>query len=82
MLTEVLAPLLGRDPDELGAHLCVGSAEHCAQLLSRYADAGCQRVYLWPLGEERRQLEIVAGDVAPLMGGSGFDSADMAGPRA
>ena len=82
VLTEVLAPLLGRDPDELGAQLCVGSAEHCAQLLSRYADAGCQRVYLWPLGEERRQLELVAGDVAPLMGASGFDSADMAGPRA
>jgi alkanesulfonate monooxygenase SsuD/methylene tetrahydromethanopterin reductase-like flavin-dependent oxidoreductase (luciferase family) len=68
VLTEVLAPVASRDPDELGARLCVGSAEHCAQLLSRYAQAGCQRVYLWPLGEERRQLELVASEVAPLMG--------------
>jgi alkanesulfonate monooxygenase SsuD/methylene tetrahydromethanopterin reductase-like flavin-dependent oxidoreductase (luciferase family) len=68
VLTEVLAPVASRDPDELGARLCVGSAEHCAQLLSRYAQAGCQRVYLWPLGDERRQLERVASEVAPLMG--------------
>jgi alkanesulfonate monooxygenase SsuD/methylene tetrahydromethanopterin reductase-like flavin-dependent oxidoreductase (luciferase family) len=68
VLTEVLAPLLRRDRDELGAQVCVGSAEHCAELLSRYADAGCQRVYLWPLGDERRQLELVASEVAPLMG--------------
>lgn len=65
VLTEVLAPLLGRDPDELRGQVCVGSPEHCAQLLSRYAAAGCQRVYLWPLGDERRQIELVAGEVAP-----------------
>jgi hypothetical protein len=29
-------------------------------VLSRYAQAGCERVYLWPLGDERRQLELVA----------------------
>ena len=44
VLTQVLAPLLSRDPEELRAQVCVGSAEHCAELLSRYADAGCQRV--------------------------------------
>jgi alkanesulfonate monooxygenase SsuD/methylene tetrahydromethanopterin reductase-like flavin-dependent oxidoreductase (luciferase family) len=71
VLTGVLAPLLRRGPGELAGQLCVGSAEHCAELLSRYADAGCQRVYLWPLGEERRQLELVASEVAPLMGGAG-----------
>ena len=53
MLTEVLAPLLRRDPDELRGQVCVGSADHCAELLSRYAAAGCERVYLWPLGDER-----------------------------
>jgi len=37
-------------------------------LLSRYAEAGCDRVYLWPLGDEQRQLERFAGDVAPLIG--------------
>jgi alkanesulfonate monooxygenase SsuD/methylene tetrahydromethanopterin reductase-like flavin-dependent oxidoreductase (luciferase family) len=67
MLADVLAPLLARDPAELGAQVCIGSPEHCAELLSRYADAGCGRVYVWPLGDERRQLERVAHEVAPLI---------------
>jgi alkanesulfonate monooxygenase SsuD/methylene tetrahydromethanopterin reductase-like flavin-dependent oxidoreductase (luciferase family) len=68
VLAEVLAPLLNRDPDELRAQVCVGPAEHCAELLSRYAEAGCGRVYLWPLGDEQRQLELVASEVAPMIG--------------
>jgi alkanesulfonate monooxygenase SsuD/methylene tetrahydromethanopterin reductase-like flavin-dependent oxidoreductase (luciferase family) len=67
VLADVLAPLLRRDPAELGAQVCVGPVEHCAELLARYARAGCERVYLWPLGDERRQLELVAGEVAPLI---------------
>jgi alkanesulfonate monooxygenase SsuD/methylene tetrahydromethanopterin reductase-like flavin-dependent oxidoreductase (luciferase family) len=67
MLTDVLAPLLRRDPDELRAQVCVGPPGHCAELLSRYADAGCERVYLWPLGDEARQLELVAEAVAPQL---------------
>lgn len=58
VLKAVLAPLLGRDPAEL--EVCVGPAGHCVELLSRYAEAGCQRVYLWPLGDEARQLELIA----------------------
>jgi hypothetical protein len=65
----VLAPILRRDPDELRGQVCVGPAEHCAELLSRYAEAGCQRVYLWPLGDEVRQLELVAEHVAPQVSG-------------
>ena len=68
VLAEVLAPVLAREPDELGAQVCVGTPEHCAEVLRRYAGAGCDRVYLWPLGEERRQLELVASAVAPLIG--------------
>jgi alkanesulfonate monooxygenase SsuD/methylene tetrahydromethanopterin reductase-like flavin-dependent oxidoreductase (luciferase family) len=67
VLADVLAPLLNRDPDELRGQVCVGPVEHCAELLSRYAQAGCQRVYLWPLGDEQRQLELVASEVAPLI---------------
>ena len=67
VIAGVLAPLLGRAPDTLRGQVCVGSAERCAELLSRYAAAGCGRVYLWPLGDERRQLERVAGDVVPLL---------------
>ena len=64
VLADVLAPLLRRDPDELRAQVCVGPAGHCAELLSRYAEAGCERVYLWPLGDEARQIELVAEAVA------------------
>ena len=64
-LAEVLAPVLRRDPAALREQLCIGPAGHCAQLLARYAEAGCERVYLWPLGDEPRQLELVATAVAP-----------------
>jgi alkanesulfonate monooxygenase SsuD/methylene tetrahydromethanopterin reductase-like flavin-dependent oxidoreductase (luciferase family) len=64
VLADVLAPILRRDADELRPQVCVGPAGHCAELLSRYAEAGCERVYLWPLGDEARQLELVAGAVA------------------
>jgi hypothetical protein len=65
VLADVLAPLLGRDREELRGRVCVGPAQHCAELLTRYAEAGCQRVYLWPLGDERRQIELLASDVVP-----------------
>jgi alkanesulfonate monooxygenase SsuD/methylene tetrahydromethanopterin reductase-like flavin-dependent oxidoreductase (luciferase family) len=67
VLADVLAPILRRDPDELRAQVCVGPAEHCAELLARYADAGCERVYLWPLGDEPRQLEVIAAEIAPRL---------------
>jgi alkanesulfonate monooxygenase SsuD/methylene tetrahydromethanopterin reductase-like flavin-dependent oxidoreductase (luciferase family) len=69
VLNEVLAPLLRRDADELRGQVCIGSAEHCAALLFSYAEAGCERVYLWPLGSERRQIELVASEVAPRVRG-------------
>jgi alkanesulfonate monooxygenase SsuD/methylene tetrahydromethanopterin reductase-like flavin-dependent oxidoreductase (luciferase family) len=69
VLDEVLAPLLRREPDELRGRLCVGSAETCAELISRYAEAGCRRVNFWPLGDERRQIELIAGEVGPLVQG-------------
>jgi alkanesulfonate monooxygenase SsuD/methylene tetrahydromethanopterin reductase-like flavin-dependent oxidoreductase (luciferase family) len=65
MLDDVLAPLLRREPDELRDRLCIGSAEHCAQVLSDYARAGCEWVQLWPLGDERRQIELFAERVIP-----------------
>jgi len=63
MLGDILAPLLRRSPDELRDQLCIGSPEHCAQVLSSYARAGCAWVQIWPLGEERRQIERFAADV-------------------
>jgi len=69
VLRDVLAPLLGRDPEDLRELLCIGSAGHCAELLSRYERAGCEWVQLWPLGEERRQIERFAAEVMPRIDG-------------
>jgi alkanesulfonate monooxygenase SsuD/methylene tetrahydromethanopterin reductase-like flavin-dependent oxidoreductase (luciferase family) len=67
VLRNVLAPLLGRDPDTLREQLCIGSPERCAELLSRYAEAGCKRVHLWPLGDEPRQIKLAATQVLPAV---------------
>jgi alkanesulfonate monooxygenase SsuD/methylene tetrahydromethanopterin reductase-like flavin-dependent oxidoreductase (luciferase family) len=68
VLRDVLAPLLRRDPEALRDQLCVGPPEKCAELLSRYARAGCRRVHLWPLGDEPRQIELAATAVFPAVG--------------
>jgi alkanesulfonate monooxygenase SsuD/methylene tetrahydromethanopterin reductase-like flavin-dependent oxidoreductase (luciferase family) len=60
LVDEVLAPLLGRDPDEIRDRVCVGPAQRCAELVARYADAGCDRMHFWPLRDEERQVEVIA----------------------
>ncbi|MGZ8599690.1 MAG: LLM class flavin-dependent oxidoreductase [Actinomycetota bacterium] len=66
-LEDWVAPALGRDPDELDDRLLVAPAEECAERLARYAEAGVQRVYLWPVGEPIEQLERFGERVAPLI---------------
>jgi hypothetical protein len=41
----------------------------CAELLSEYARAGCRRVHFWPVGDDRRQIELLAAEVLPQVGG-------------
>ena len=65
VLSEVVGPLVNKDPAELRGRICVGSVHECAELLSRYGRAGCQRVHFWPVGDERRQVELIAGQVMP-----------------
>ena len=43
------------------------SAEVCAERLSRYAEAGVRRVFLWPVGEPVEQLERFGEQVVPLL---------------
>ena len=69
VLRDVLAPIVRREPDELRGRLCIGPAGECAELLSRYAQAGCERVHLWPLGDEPRQVELAATAVLPSVSG-------------
>ena len=67
MLTDVLAPMLNRPADELRAKLPIGSAEQCAEKFSAYAAVGAQRIFLWPLADERQQLQLFRERVAPLV---------------
>lgn len=65
VLSQVVGPLVKKDPAELRGRICVGSVQECAELLSCYARAGCQRVHVWPVGDERRQIELIASEVMP-----------------
>ncbi len=69
ILHDVLGPLLNREPEELRERVCVGPVSHCAELLSRYAESGCQRVDIWPVGEPARQIEQFATHIAPRIDG-------------
>lgn len=70
VLTGLLAPALGRDPESLRGRVCVGSAQACAELLCAYAEQGCRRVHFWPVGDESRQLTRLAEDVLPRVAAS------------
>jgi alkanesulfonate monooxygenase SsuD/methylene tetrahydromethanopterin reductase-like flavin-dependent oxidoreductase (luciferase family) len=68
MLADVLAPVLNRPVDALRElALPIGSAEQCAERISAYARAGAERVFVWPLADELRQLEAFRERVVPLV---------------
>ena len=67
VLADVLAPMLKRPVEELRPILPIGPAEECAQKLLAYARAGAQRIFLWPLDDERAQLELFRERVVPLL---------------
>jgi alkanesulfonate monooxygenase SsuD/methylene tetrahydromethanopterin reductase-like flavin-dependent oxidoreductase (luciferase family) len=61
MVDEVLAPILHRPVEEIRELLLpIGSAEDCAERMQAYADAGAERVFVWPLADDVRQLELFA----------------------
>ena len=47
--------------------LPIGSAEQCAERISAYAAAGAQRVFVWPLADDLRQLELFRERVVPIV---------------
>jgi 2-methylisocitrate lyase-like PEP mutase family enzyme len=68
MLGEVLAPMLRRPAEELrSAPLLIGPAEVCAERLTAFVDAGARRIFVWPLGDEARQLELFRERVTSLV---------------
>ena len=67
VLADLLAPMLNRPAEQLRPILPIGAAEECAEKLTAYARAGAQRVFLWPLADERAQLEVFREHVVPLL---------------
>jgi probable F420-dependent oxidoreductase len=64
IIREVLSPMLNRPEEELSQRLLVGPAGECAQKLAAYQAAGVQRIFLWPVEDELRQLAVFRERVA------------------
>ena len=71
VLTDVLAPTLGRSPEQLRERLLVGPASECVDKLARYEAAGAERIFLWPVGDALHQLERFHDTVMSQFGGRG-----------
>ena len=67
VIHDVLSPTLNRPEEELRQRLIIGPAQECADKLAAYRDAGAQRVLLWPVTDELRQLALFQEQVAPLV---------------
>jgi alkanesulfonate monooxygenase SsuD/methylene tetrahydromethanopterin reductase-like flavin-dependent oxidoreductase (luciferase family) len=62
-----LTPTIHRPEEMLRERLPVGPADAFAQKLVAFRDAGVQRVFIWPVHDERRQLELFAEKVRPAV---------------
>jgi alkanesulfonate monooxygenase SsuD/methylene tetrahydromethanopterin reductase-like flavin-dependent oxidoreductase (luciferase family) len=68
VLADVLAPMLNRPVEALrDLALPIGSPEQCAERIGAYAEAGAERVFVWPLADSLRQLEAFREKVVPLV---------------
>jgi alkanesulfonate monooxygenase SsuD/methylene tetrahydromethanopterin reductase-like flavin-dependent oxidoreductase (luciferase family) len=68
VLADVLAPMLNRPVEALrDLALPIGSPEQCAERIGAYAEAGAERVFVWPLADGVRQLEAFREKVVPLV---------------
>jgi alkanesulfonate monooxygenase SsuD/methylene tetrahydromethanopterin reductase-like flavin-dependent oxidoreductase (luciferase family) len=67
VLRERVLPTIHRPEAILRERLPVGPAEQFAEKLAAFARAGVQRVLVWPVTDEARQLERFWGTVRPLV---------------
>lgn len=67
MISEVVAPALGRSPEELSSRLLIGTAQECAARLSAYYACNVRAAYVWPIVDEVQQLQQFVDQVAPLI---------------
>ena len=67
ILRERVVPAVGRPEEQLRERLPIGSAEAFAEKLTAFGRAGVQRVLVWPVADEVRQLERFWDEVRPLV---------------
>jgi alkanesulfonate monooxygenase SsuD/methylene tetrahydromethanopterin reductase-like flavin-dependent oxidoreductase (luciferase family) len=67
VMRERVVPIVRRPEDVLRARLPVGPAELFAEKLSAFAVAGVQRVFIWPVADEERQLALFCEKVRPAV---------------
>jgi alkanesulfonate monooxygenase SsuD/methylene tetrahydromethanopterin reductase-like flavin-dependent oxidoreductase (luciferase family) len=67
VLTERVAPTIHRPEEVLRQRLPIGPPEAFAERLTAFARAGVQRVFIWPVVDECRQLELFFEKVVPLV---------------
>jgi alkanesulfonate monooxygenase SsuD/methylene tetrahydromethanopterin reductase-like flavin-dependent oxidoreductase (luciferase family) len=60
-----LSTMLKRDPDTLAGQVLIGPADECAAKLARYAEAGVDTAFIWPVDDPVRQLGRFGGQVMP-----------------
>ena len=70
ILMERLVPTVHRPEEMLRERLPIGPPELFAEKLNAFAEAGVQRVYIWPVADEVEQLERFWNDVRPLVAGA------------
>jgi alkanesulfonate monooxygenase SsuD/methylene tetrahydromethanopterin reductase-like flavin-dependent oxidoreductase (luciferase family) len=67
VMRERIVATIHRPEEVLRERLPVGSAESFAEKLAAFADAGVQRVFVWPVADEARQLELFWTTVRPAV---------------
>jgi alkanesulfonate monooxygenase SsuD/methylene tetrahydromethanopterin reductase-like flavin-dependent oxidoreductase (luciferase family) len=67
ILKERVARAVHRPEDMLRDRLAIGPAELFAEKLTAFAQAGAQRVFIWPVADELHQLERFCNEVRPLV---------------
>ena len=67
ILQDRVVPTVHRPEDLLRDRLPIGPPEMFAEKLSAFAQAGVQRVFIWPVADEIHQLERFWNDVRPLV---------------